>query len=87
MRVNQIIVEIREKMDQPSHRAAYDVYNLLNNNRALFRGHIDEADLRILLADLETLSETHPTNYDTESFRRETGRVLQRLAFFFDRIF
>ena len=87
MRLHQLSDEIREKMAQPAHRAAYDVYQLLYNNRAVFAEKIDKADLGVILADLQSLSESHPTRYHTDLYRRETEQVMNRLGFFLDRIF
>ncbi len=87
MRFKQITDEIREKRSLPPHRAVYDIFNLLNNNKSHYKGLIDEEDLKVILRDLEMLSETHPTNYNTETYRRETEQVLNRLMFFLDRLF
>lgn len=86
MRVNQVIDEIKSKMKQPPYRAASDVFHLLSNNRQLFTGKIDKDDLAVLLKDLETLSESHPTSYHTEMYRRDTEHVMNRLNFYLDRI-
>ena len=74
-------------MNQPSHRAACDVYGILYNNRQIFRDHLDEDDMNVLLNDLESLSETRPVNYGSDSYRRETTQVLNRLSMYLDRIF
>ena len=86
MEIKQIIHEIKNRLDQPDHRAAYDVHALISNNLRHFKGRIADDDLRVIMADLETLSETSPVNYSTESYRRETGQVLNRLRFYLDRI-
>lgn len=85
-RLTQLIEELREKMDQPPHRANYDVHLILSNNRHLFTGVAGQDDLRVILADLETLSETKPVNYFTDSYRRETIQVHNRLRALLDRI-
>ena len=79
--------EIREKRNQPAHRAVYDIYTLLSNNKAAFSGKIEDEDLKIILRDLESLSDSHPKNYNTDLFKRETEQVLNRLTFFLDRMF
>jgi hypothetical protein len=87
MRFKQISDEIREKRRLPPHRAVYDIYNLLNNNKAAFSDKIEAQDLKILLNDLENLSESHPRNYGTPLYEREAEQVLNRLMFFLDRMF
>ena len=86
MRIHQVIEEIRNKMDQPPHRAAQDVHALLENHRALLQDCVDREDLRVLMADLELLGETRPVNYGTDAFARETAGVLSRLRFILDRV-
>ncbi len=86
MRYQQIISEIREKSAQPGHRAAYDIYQLLNNNKQHFKDKIDKEDLKVLLKDLETLSESNPANYHTSMYKREAEQVLGRLLFYLERI-
>jgi hypothetical protein len=87
MRFKQISDEIREKRSLPPHRAVYDIYNLLSNNKAAFAGKIEADDLKVLLKDLETLSESHPGNYNSPMYKREAEQVLNRLMFFLDRMF
>ena len=87
MRFKQVTEEIREKSLQPAHRAAYDVFQLLNNNASAFKGKIDEMDLKVILRDLENLSEASPTSYNSSLYKRETEQVLNRLLFFLDRLF
>ena len=87
MRFKQISDEIREKRRLPPHRAVYDIYNLLSNNKAAFAGKIEADDLKVLLNDLENLSDSHPSNYNSDLYKRETEQVLNRLMFFLDRMF
>ena len=72
--------------DLPAHRGNYDIYNLLENNKQLFKELIDPRDLNVLLRDLKTLSESHPTSYNTAIYERETEQVQNRLMFFLDRL-
>jgi hypothetical protein len=87
MRYKQVIEEIREKSRQPPHRAAYDVHQLLLNNKGLFKDKIADDDLRVILKDLESLSESPPTSYQTSLYKRENEQVMNRLFFFLDRLF
>ena len=87
MRVLQENEQMRDNMHQHVFRAASEVYILLVNNRQLFKGHIDDGDLKVIISDLETIVETHPGNYSSDSLSREAHRVFQRLEFFLNRIF
>ena len=85
MRADQVIDEIKSRMNQTAHRAAYDVHQIVVNNRKLLAAKIDKADLDVLLKDLEALSETHPTQYQTSLYKRESEQVMNRLLFYLDR--
>lgn len=85
-RIQQLIEEIRELRGEQNHRTALHLYNLLENNRTLFLGKLDPNDFKIILKNFEALSEAHPRDYGSSSFKNDFQRAYELLAFHLNRV-
>ncbi len=86
MRLNALIQEIRELKMETGHKAALDVYRLLNNNKALFGQKMDHDVLNRLLHDFEALSDASPAEAATAGYKREYEKAWELLVFYLGRI-
>lgn len=86
MRLSALIQEIRELKTETGHKAALDVYRLLNNNKTLFGQKIDPDVLNRLLHDFKVLSDASPAEATTASYKREYEKAWELLAFYLGRI-
>jgi hypothetical protein len=84
-RIAQLIEEIKE-LKEANNRSTLQLYNLLENNKQLFLSKLDPVDFRIILKNFEQLSETHPKEYGTPSYKSEFQRAYELLSFHLNRI-
>jgi hypothetical protein len=86
MLLHHVINEIKTLQAARNHRAAQEIYNLLNNNRVHLTTKMDEQTLRLLIKDFEQLVEAHPGSLNTESWKREFDRAANLLEFYLNKI-
>lgn len=86
MRLHDVIEEINQLRSPSTHKAALDIYNLLENNRALFAGKVDEADFKALLSGFEALAYAHPSEYGTDAYVSGFERLQGLLRYHLNKI-
>jgi hypothetical protein len=86
MNLHEIIEEISQLKNPSAHKAALDIYNLLENNRALFKGKIDESDFKGLLVGFEALAFASPKEYAAESYTSDYERMKGLLSYHLNKI-
>jgi hypothetical protein len=86
MKLHEIIDEIN-KLENPSkHKAALDIFNLLENNRRLFLEKLDPGDFNSMLSGFETLAYAHPKDYATVSYESDFERLKGLLHYHLNKI-
>lgn len=86
MKLHEIIDEI-SKLESPSrHKAALDIFNLLENNRRLFLEKLDQSDFNGLLSGFETLAYAHPKDYATDAYVSDFERLKGSLLYHLNKI-
>lgn len=86
MKLHEIIDEINNLQSPSKHKAALDIYNLLENNRRLFLEKLDPGDFNSLLSGLETLAYAHPKEYTSASYASDFERVKGSLLYHLNKI-
>lgn len=86
MNLHEIIEEINQLKNPSPHKSALDIFNMLENNRSLFKGKIDEFDFNGLLTGFETLAFASPNNYATESYKSDYERMRGLLSYHLNKI-
>lgn len=86
MRLHEIILEIKELKQVPTHKATMDIFRLLDNNRKLFLEHMEAANYNFALRAFEELSNKSPKEYNTPGYTREFEQAHASLSFYLDRI-
>jgi hypothetical protein len=86
MDIHSIINEIRNLQRTPTHKAALDIFRLLDNNSDRLQQKIDPDNFRMILKAFEALSEARPGELNTPSYKREYEQKYELLLFYLDRI-
>lgn len=86
MNLHDLIEEITHLENPSRHKIALDIFNLLENNRALFLSKLDEGDFNSLLSGFEQLAYAHPKEYTTDSYKSEFERRRASLLYHFNKI-
>ncbi len=86
MRINDLIDEIKNYQKVSTHKAALDVYRLLDGNKMVFVQKMNVDDFNHLHSGFEKLSYANPKEYNTSSYEREYKTLYDLLLFYLDRI-
>ncbi|MCZ8284187.1 MAG: hypothetical protein O9353_01920 [Bacteroidia bacterium] len=86
MNLHEIIDEINHLQSPSKHKAALDIFNLLENNRRLFLEKLDQGDFNGLLSGFETLAYAHPKEYGTIAYDSDFDRLKGSLLYHLNKI-
>ena len=86
MRLPELIDEIKTLRRFPSHKSTMDICRMLENNRKKFLEKMDSGDFNMVLSNFENLSNSKPTEYDSESYVRAYEQAHSIMSFYLDRI-
>lgn len=86
MKLHEIIDEINNLQSPSKHKAALDIFNLLENNRRLFLEKLDPGDFNSLLSGFETLAYAHPKEYASASYGSDFERLKGSLLYHLNKI-
>lgn len=86
MRIHDLISEIKELKSTTPRKMAFDIYNLLENNSALFLQHMDAENFKLLHNNFELLAKAAARDFGTDNYRDEVLKNFNLLLFYFDRI-
>ena len=86
MRINDVILEIKNYQNSSVHKSALDIFRLLETNKALFVGKMDNDNFNHLLSGFENLSYADPKEYITSSYQRDFQTNYDLLVFYLDKI-
>lgn len=86
MKLPEIIDEINHLQSPSKHKAALDIFNLLENNRRLFLEKLDHSDFNSLLSDFEALAYAHPKDYGSASYGSDFERLKGSLLYHLNKI-
>jgi hypothetical protein len=86
MRINDVILEIKNHQNTSVHKSALDIFRLLETNTALFVGKMDTDNFNHLLNAFENLSYANPKEYTTTSYQRDFQTHYDLLVFYLDKI-
>jgi hypothetical protein len=87
MRIHDLINEFRELKPGNARKCAFDIYNLLENNRALFLQHMEENNFRMILANFESLAYAPAKDFGSSNYKDEVEKNYSLLMFYMDKVF
>ncbi len=86
MLIKDIIQEIEKHQNTSLRKSSFDIFRLLEGNKHEFLKHLAEEDYSLLLKGFENLTNVHPREYETESFKRDYNTQYNLLLFYLNRI-
>lgn len=86
MLLEDIIGEIKNYKSVSTHKAAFDIFKLLEGNKDLFLEKMNPDNFNHLLSSFENLTYGNPKDYNTPSYTREYKTLYDLLLFYLDRI-
>ena len=86
MRLHDLINEIQELSTNTPRKAAFDIYNILENNKTLFAGSIDADTFRQILNSFEKMAYSSAAEFSTSSYKDEFQKTYNLLNFYFGKV-
>lgn len=86
MLIDDVIGEIKNYKGVSTHKAAFDIYRLLEGNKRLFLSKMNPENFNHLLNNFEHLTYANPKEYNTSGYIREYNTTYDLLLFYIDRI-
>ena len=86
MRIHDLINEIQELGGSTPRKAAFDIYNILENNKVLFVTKIDEDVFSPILNAFEKMAYANSSEFTTSSYKEEFLKSYNLLSFYLDRV-
>ena len=86
MRINDLINEIQELGGTTQRKAAFDIYNILENNKNLFSVSMDADTFAQILKTFEKMAYSSAAEFSTASYKDEFNKTYSLLSFYLERI-
>ena len=86
MRVHDLINEIQGLQNATPRKAAFDIYNILENNKLLFVTKIDEGVFSPILKAFEKMAYANSSEFNTSSYKDEFLKSYNLLSFYLDKV-
>ena len=86
MRLHDLINEIQELSTNTPRKAAFDIYNILENNKKLFEPCMDADTFRQILNAFEKMAYSSSAEFSTASYKDEFLKSYNLLAFYLGKV-
>lgn len=86
MRIHDLINEIKEIGGSTPRKAAFDIYNILENNKILFAGSMDADTFEQILKTFEKMAYSSAAEFSTASYKDEFNKTYSLLSFYLGRV-
>lgn len=86
MIIDDVIGEIKNYKGVSTHKAAMDIFKLLEGNKDLFLAKMNPDNFNYLLSNFENMSYGNPKDYHTPGYAREYKTLYDLMLFYLDRI-
>lgn len=86
MRLHDLINEIRELHNTTPRKAAFDIYNILENNKTLFLTVMDADVFRQILNSFEKMAYANAAEFNSSSYKDEFLKSYNLLRFYLDKV-
>lgn len=86
MRIHDLINEIQELSTNTPRKAAFDIYNILENNKVLFAGSMDKDTFAQILSAFEKMAYSSAAEFSTTSFKDEFQKSYNLLNFYLGKV-
>jgi hypothetical protein len=86
MRLHDLINEIHEISTNTPRKAAFDIYNILENNKTLFAPCMDADTFRQILNAFEKMAYSSASEFNTASYKNEFQKSYNLLSFYLRKV-
>ena len=86
MRIHDLINEIHEMSGNTPRKAAFDIYNLLENNKTIFSGAMDADTFGQILNSFEKLAYSSAAEFNSPAYKEEFQKVYNLLSFYLNKV-
>ena len=86
MRLHDLINEIHELSTNTPRKAAFDIYNILENNKTLFADSMDADAFRQILNAFEKMAYAHAGEFNSPHYKDEFQKTYNLLAFYLGKV-
>ena len=86
MRLHDLINEIQEMSGNTPRKAAFDIYNILENNKKLFVGTMDADTFNQILKDFENMAYANANEFNSASYKDNFQKSYNLLAFYLAKV-
>lgn len=86
MRLHDLINEIQELSTNTPRKAAFDIYNILENNKILFASCMDTDVFNQLLNAFEKMAYANANEFNSPNYKDEFQKAYNLLAFYLGKV-
>lgn len=86
MRIHDLINEIHELSRNTPRKAAFDIYNILENNKTIFAAGMDADTFRQILSTFEKMAYSSASEFNTPTYKEEFQKTYNLLSFYLGKI-
>jgi hypothetical protein len=86
MRLHDLISEIHESSRNTPRKAAFDIYNILENNKTLFADRMDADVFRQILNSFEHMAYANSSEFNSPQYKDEFLKTYNLLAFYLGKV-
>jgi hypothetical protein len=86
MRIHDLINEIHEISTNTPRKAAFDIYNILENNKTLFAPTMEPDTFRQILTAFEKMAYAGASEFNSTGYRDEFQKAYNLLSFYLGKV-
>ena len=86
MRIHDLINEINQLVTNTPRKAAFDIYNILENNKTLFSPVMDGDVFRQILNSFEKMAYANASEFNSSSYKDDFQKSYNLLRFYLDKV-
>lgn len=86
MRIHDLINEIHELSTNTPRKAAFDIYNILENNKNLFGPTMDADTFRQILNEFEKMAYAGAAEFNSSHYKDEFQKTYNLLSFYLGKV-
>jgi hypothetical protein len=86
MRLHDLINEIHELSQNTPRKAAFDIYNILENNKTLFAPCMDTDTFRQILNAFEKMAYAGAAEFNSPNYKDDFQKAYSLLSFYLGKI-
>lgn len=86
MRLHDLINEIQELSKNTPRKAAFDIYNILENNKTLFASTMEADTFRQILNSFEKMAYSSAAEFSTPAYKDEFHKTYNLLSFYLGKV-